>query len=82
MTNEKREKMVVLMERLHAIKKYRTETLYQAVNLADRYLARFLVNGQEALCMMTLAVTCLLIAAKLGEALAPSFNRMVNILKE
>ena len=33
-----RQRMVMLIEELTALKNYRTETLYLAVSLADRYL--------------------------------------------
>ena len=40
-----REQMVMLIEELALFKKYRTETLYSAVNIADRYLVKITVEG-------------------------------------
>ena len=74
--------MILLIEQLHGIKKYRTETLYMAVSLADRYLVHLAVNTKPAPCLVTLAVTCLLMAAKLEQPMSPSFTRMINILKD
>ena len=56
------------------------ETLYTAVSLADRYLVETVVNKRKLPCLVTLAVTCLLIAAKIEEPISPSFIRMINIL--
>ena len=35
-----RKEMVCLIEKMHRLKSYRLETLYLAVNIADRYLSR------------------------------------------
>ena len=40
-----RKEMVCLIEKMHSLKSYRLETLYLAVNIADRYLSR--VNKQR-----------------------------------
>ena len=39
-TSAHRREMVCLIERMHNLKEYRLETLYLAVNIADRYLSR------------------------------------------
>ena len=39
-TSAHRREMVCLIERMHELKEYRLETLYLAVNIADRYLSR------------------------------------------
>ena len=58
--------MVLLIEELHALKKYKLETLYLAVSLADRYLVYIAVcEEKEPTSLITLAVTCILMAAKL-----------------
>ena len=36
--------MVALIEQLHISKKYKIETLYSAVSIADRYLVYVVVN--------------------------------------
>lgn len=58
--------MVLLIEDLCLLKDYKPETLYMAVSLADRYLVHIAVEGKTAPCLITLAVVCLLMAAKLG----------------
>ena len=57
--------IVSFIEKLTAAKKYKIETLYTAVSIVDRYLVYIAVNEQEAPCLITLAITSLLIAAKL-----------------
>lgn len=74
--------MVMLIEELHSIKEYKIETLFQAVSLADRYLVYISVCSNETPCLATLAVTSLLMAAKLEQPISPSFTRMINLLKE
>ena len=37
--------MVYLIEELHSIKKYREQTFYFAVSIADRYLAKLAAQG-------------------------------------
>ena len=58
--------MVILLEELHSKKNYRKETLFLAVSLADRFLINLTVHQIKAPCLVDLAVTCLLIAAKLN----------------
>ena len=65
--------MVLLIEELVLFKNYRTETMYSAVTIADKYLVRKIVHGFEIPCLVTLAVTCILMAAKFEESIAPSF---------
>ena len=81
-TQEDRQQMVLLIEKLCDIKQYRRETLYLAVSLADTYLIGLAANGENAPSLSKLAVTCLLMAAKLAQPFKPSFTRMVHILKE
>lgn len=57
--------MVMLIEDLCSVKEYKIETLYLAVSLADRYLVNIAVLGKVAPCLITLAVSCILMAAKL-----------------
>ena len=82
-TGQARQQMVLLIEELHALKQYKVETLYLAVSLADRYLVYIAVGEAQAPpSLVTLAVTCILMAAKLEEPIAPSFARMINLLAE
>ena len=57
--------MVLLIEKLSIAKNYKKETYYLAVSIADRYLVYVVVSEKEAPCLVTLAVTCILMAAKL-----------------
>ena len=75
-----RQRMVMLIEELTALKDYRTETLYLAVSLADRYLQKLAHQKKEAPCLILLAVTCVLIAAKVEQPKCPSFGNMVGLL--
>ena len=79
-SNYSRTQVCLLIEEIHGIKEYKLDTLYTAVSLVDRYLVRVIVKKQKLPCMITLAVTCLLIAAKLEESICPSFIRMKNII--
>ena len=65
-TSEQRKRMVILLEELVRKRNYRIETLFLAVSLADRYLVTLTVAKRPAPCLVNLAVTCLLIAAKLN----------------
>lgn len=65
MTDYTRQQMVMLIEDLNTLKEYKLETLYLSVSLADRYLVNIAVQGKPAPCLITLAVVCVLIAAKL-----------------
>ena len=53
------------MEELSDLKKYKIETFYLAVSLADRYLAKLARIEKEAPCLVTLSTTCTFMAAKL-----------------
>ena len=64
-TAAQRKRMVILIEDLHRHKGYKIDTLFLAVSIADRYLVNMAVEGQKAPCLVTLGVTCLLMAAKL-----------------
>lgn len=80
--SEQRKRMVILIEELVRKRRYRRETLFLAVSLADRYLATLAVVGKQAPCLVTLAVTCLLIAAKLNQPLRPKFELMNRLLAQ
>lgn len=70
----------MLIEELTALKDYRTETLYLAVSVADRYLAKLARQKKQAPCLILLAATCILIAAKMEQPKCPSFGNMVDLL--
>ena len=65
LTMKERKRMIILIETLQQMKGYKDNTFLLAVSLADRYLAK-LTKQQDEMphCKVILAVTCLLIAAK------------------
>lgn len=79
-TAAQRDRMVHLIQGLHRKKGYRLETLFLAVSIADRYLSHRAEQGQRAPCAVLLAVTSLLLAAKLNESLKPAFVNMNRLL--
>ena len=71
--------MVNLIEKLCEMKNYSIDTFFLAVSLLDRYLASG-IQSKRVSCLGSLAVTCLLIAVKLEEPIAPSYNNMCRLL--
>ena len=80
--SEQRKRMVILLEELVRKRRYRRETLFLAVSLADRYLVTLTVSERPAPCLVNLAVTCLLLAAKLNQPLRPKFDLMNRLLQQ
>ena len=74
--------MVMLIEYMNNYKSYKLETLYLAVSLADRYLVNIAVQGEQAPCLITLGMTCLLIAAKLEEPVSPSYKILIRTMND
>ena len=74
--------MVILIETLQQMKEYKDDTLYLAVSLADRYLS-VLTNQkvEKSTCPVILAVTCLLLAAKVEEHAKSCIATMLKILQ-
>jgi len=62
------------------MKKHKIESLYLAVSLADRYLAFISAQCQKCPNLVTLAVICVLLAAKLEEPVSPSFDEMLDLI--
>ena len=79
-TGEDRKGMVLLLEELNKEEKWKEETLYLAISIADRYLIYLAIRGQKAPCLIVLSVTCLLLAAKLEQPFSPSFSILNKIL--
>lgn len=75
--SDTRQHMILLVEELVRLKCYNEETLYLAVSIADRYLVNLAVAKEKAPCLVTLSVTCLLIAAKIEEPISPSYLAMI-----
>ena len=74
--------MVLLMEKLHLIKGYRENTLYLAVNIADKYLSTSAKKAMPAPDIVTLGVVSLLLAAKMNESMKPNLSNMVILINE
>lgn len=81
-TSAHRREMVCLIENLHTQKKYRIETLYLAVNIADRYLIKTFASGKPVPNLVLLALTSIMIAAKAGQPLKPSYALTASMLPE
>lgn len=74
--------MVRLIEQLCYIKNYKIETTFLAVSIADRHLVSCVVVKKEVPCLIRLAATCMLIAAKLEQPISPSFRVLIKLLFE
>lgn len=74
--------MILLVEEICRMKKYKDETLYLAISIADRYLVNLAVQKEKSPCLVTLSVTALLIAAKVEQPMAPSYPAMVQLVEE
>ena len=74
--------MVLLIEELNREEKWKEETLYLAVSIADRYLIHLAIKGLRAPCLIVLSVTCLLLAAKIEQPFSPSFRILNKILEK
>lgn len=62
------------------MKGYREETLFLAVNIADRYLALLSVLHTLTPSLIELAVISILLAAKINEHESPSYSNMIKII--
>ena len=81
LSNEKRNSIISLVEKLAELKNYKMDTLFLAVSILDRYLAKVDQN-ERAKCLGSIAVSCLLIAAKLEEPISPNYNNMCRLLEK
>ena len=73
--------MIVIIQELHRLKNYKVETLFVASTIADVYLAYLADKNERIPNLVNFATISILIAAKLEEAVSPSFNRMIGLLK-
>ena len=71
--------MIQFIEKVAELKEYKLDTLFLAVNIIDRYLVKA-NSSNRIVCYGSLAICCLLIAAKLMEPMAPNFNNMCRLL--
>lgn len=62
------------------MKGYRWETLFLAVNIADRYLALLAVLHSVTPSLIELGVISIMLAAKLNEHLSPSYYNIIKII--
>ena len=72
--------MVQLIEQIHQMKGYRAETLFLAVNIADRYLALLAVMHGVTPSLIELGVISIMLAAKINEHLSPSYYNIIKII--
>ena len=74
--------MVKLIKELHkGLKFVKLESLYQAVYIADKYLIVTLKEHTSAPCLVKLAVSTLIIAAKLCEEVTVCLSDCSRILR-
>ena len=81
-TNNDRSFAIQKIFELHAIKKYKVETLFTACQVFDRYLITVGFQNFARKDIFTLTIISLLIAAKLEESIAPSFLKMLSLVPE
>lgn len=64
------------------MKEYKNETLFVAISLFDRFLAKIghWTYPRDQICL--LSTICILIGAKLEQPVQPSMNKMINLLSE
>lgn len=62
------------------IKGYQELTLYLAVNISDLYMAELAKHKLPTPHIVTLGITCLLLAVKMNEPMCPSFSNMIHLL--
>jgi hypothetical protein len=74
--------MIVVMIELHKLKGYRERTLYTATHIADRFIMESTKAGHPPICLLLLALCCTLMAAKIDQPIAPSFNRMIKLVND
>lgn len=67
---------------LHTRKDYKVETLFIAAGIFDRYINLIGWRNFPGPQSLHLAVTCVLMSAKLEQPISPSFTRMINCLPE
>ena len=74
------------VQKVHDIMKFREESLYIAANIADRYLENLTAqpnfNPKESPCLMTLAVTSILLASKLTSQKSVCYAKMLSLFKK
>ena len=72
--------MVILIEDLQKSRGNKLDTFYLAVSIADHYLISMASQEKEVPCLLTLAVTSLLIGAKIEEQHMPRVLNMTDLL--
>lgn len=71
-----------LMLQLYQARKYSYETLFAGASVFDRYVALVGIQNISKNDITLLAVTCLLIGAKLEQPNYPNFNNMIYALED
>lgn len=78
--DQERRELVLVIEELCRLKSYKEDTLYIACSIADRYIFSLFKSNHSPECLMNLAVTAILMAAKLEQPISPSINRMIKLV--
>ena len=73
---------MILIEDLQKSRGYKPDTFFLAVNIADNFLSKRAHEEQPAPCLLTLAVTSVIIAAKIEEKNMPRILNMTDLLYE
>ena len=66
-TEDERSHLIVVVEELIRLKEYKEETFYIACSIADRYILSLAKSNHQPECLMNLAVTVVLMSAKLEQ---------------
>ena len=83
MTANRRRQIVFLIKQLiHVEPISKVETVYDAVAIADRYLIKLICDDMPIPRLVNLAVTSMMIAAKLQEVEPPLYEEMIEFLQE
>ena len=65
MQDKERRELILVIEELTRLKSYKEDTMYIACSIADRYIYSLYKSNHQPECLMNLAVTATLMAAKL-----------------
>ena len=77
-----RAEIIQMVSELVSLKQYTEETFFTACNLADRYVIALADIMEQPSSLVSVAITVVLIAAKMCQPVSPSFNRMLRLVKD
>ena len=79
-SSHQRTKAIMLMSHMNEAMGFKADTLYVSASIMDKYLINLSSRNKKAPCLVTLAITCVMIAAKLESSDHVSFSRMSKFL--